>query len=232
MTDVHDGTRSDATDQDPGQGADRDVLRAWVDGWVLSRGASAPVEEPWGFRIEVGRPNHVRRYVLPTADPAVLRELASTIDTPGAWLKVCAPADAVAPLLTDGWSIPTDEYLMATALRPTEAAPPAGYSVRSTTTGGITEVQVLAADGETAATGRIASTGSTAVFDQISTDPAHQRRGLGRLMMASLGNSAAARGATMAVLGASREGRELYLALGWTLHSPLTPAVFRPPSAA
>jgi GNAT superfamily N-acetyltransferase len=50
---------------------------------------------------------------------------------------------------------------------------------------------VRTADGAFAARGKIAVTGPTAAVDQVKTDPAHQRRGLGRLVMRRLTGAAA-----------------------------------------
>jgi ribosomal protein S18 acetylase RimI-like enzyme len=88
-------------------------------------------------------------------------------------------------------------------------------------------VRVCSADGAVAARGQIAVTGSSAVVDQVETDPAHQRRGLGSLVMRTLANDAVARGASTGVLGASSEGRALYEALGWQVHAPLAGFVYR-----
>ncbi|MGW2009169.1 GNAT family N-acetyltransferase [Streptomyces nigrescens] len=62
------------------------------------------------------------------------------------------------------------------------------------------------------------------VFDMIGTEPAHQRRGLGRAVMAALAGRAVERGARQGVLVASPDGRALYEAMGWRLRSPVTAA--------
>ncbi len=46
--------------------------------------------------------------------------------------------------------------------------------------------------------------------------------------MHTLANAATARGATVGVLAASMDGRALYEALGWTVHSPLAGVIYRP----
>ncbi|MFJ3954437.1 GNAT family N-acetyltransferase [Streptomyces libani] len=62
------------------------------------------------------------------------------------------------------------------------------------------------------------------VFDMIGTEPAHQRRGLGRAVMTALAGRAVERGARQGVLVASPDGRALYEAMGWRLRSPVTAA--------
>ncbi|MFH8555566.1 GNAT family N-acetyltransferase [Streptomyces celluloflavus] len=230
------------------------VVRTWVDGWARSRGTDAPRGVPGGFRIEVGSPNHRARYVLPAADPAVLRDLVGAIDTPGLWIKVCAPREALEPALTPAWKISEPQYLMVSALAPMPpATPPPGYTLDLTDHDGIVDARVLfsgsgtgtgsdSGDAVPAASGRAALTtgapGSVAyavpappypaaaVFDMIGTEAAHRRRGLGRFLMATLARRAAELGAGQGVLVASPDGRALYEALGWRLRAPVTAAVF------
>jgi len=209
--------------------ADAEVIRAWTSGWVLSRGASTPVEVPGGFEIEVGKPGHLRRYVLPAADPVVIRDLMERITEPDIWIKVTAHEDEVVPLLAPAWTLMEPGFMMTTTLHSVEVTLPAGYLVNATTEEAVTVVQVLTADGQPAARGRVAVAGESAIFDQIVTEEDHRRRGLGSVVMNTLGNSAVAQGAHNAVLAASDQGRELYLSLGWTVHSILTSAVILPP---
>jgi len=65
------------------------------------------------------------------------------------------------------------------------------------------------------------------VADQIVTETAHRRRGLGRAMMNSLAAEAVAGGCSSAVLMASEAGRGLYSALGWELLSPFVEVCYR-----
>ncbi|MER5227101.1 GNAT family N-acetyltransferase [Streptomyces flaveus] len=65
----------------------------------------------------------------------------------------------------------------------------------------------------------------TFVVDQVETDPAHQRRGLGRVVMHTLTDITAGQGATAGVLVATPEGRALYETVGWHVLAPLTGAV-------
>lgn len=202
-----------------------EAVRAWVTGWSVSRGAPAPVEVPGGHRIDVGLPGHMRRYVLPEADPAVLRDLVAAATEPGTWIKVCAPAGRVTPALTPRWEVQDPEFMMSATLRPATATAPDGYTVRTVTADGVTEAEVRAADGSLAASGRTGRTGGVVVFDRIATDAAHRRRGLGSLVMRALGAAALERGAEHGVLVATREGLSLYGALGWDLRATVTPCV-------
>ncbi|WP_055567399.1 GNAT family N-acetyltransferase [Streptomyces atriruber] len=203
---------------------DTGIVRAWVDGWVISRGAVPPVEEPWGFTVDVGLPQHVTRHVLPDADEALVRRVLEKATAPGTWLKLFVPAETVAPWLTPGWTFDDPHFLMSTTLRPSATDLPVGYQVRTWSRGDVARVLVLAADGSFAARGQAAGPTRTGavVFDQIETSPVHRRRGLGRAVMHALMNEAIGVGARTGVLGATVEGRGLYESLGWTTEAPLT----------
>ncbi|GAA0934044.1 GNAT family N-acetyltransferase [Nonomuraea longicatena] len=202
-----------------------DIVRAWVEGWTVSRATGRPVEEEWGLRVDVGQPGHLVRHVLPEATPALLRRLAGTLTAPGTWLKVCAPAEQVTPSLTAAWTVQVPEYLMTAPLRRTDVTAPAGYTLAVTPRGQIVTARLLTADGEVAARGQIALNGRTAVVDQVETAAGHRRRGLGSIVMRALSSAGAGRGARTGVLVATEEGRALYTTVGWRLHTPVTAAV-------
>lgn len=203
------------------------LARQWVLGWAVSRGTEPPVEQADGFWIDVGLPHHVARHVLLDADEAAVRKVARSVTVPNTWLKAFVAPELVASWLPPGWTSGPPTFLMATQLRASEVRAPDGYALTSETSAGVTFVRVLSADGAVAARGQVAVTGESAVVDQVETDPAHQRRGLGSLVMRTLANDAVARGASTGVLGASVEGRALYEALGWKVHAPLAGFVYR-----
>jgi ribosomal protein S18 acetylase RimI-like enzyme len=207
------------------------LARQWVLGWAVSRGTAPPVEQAEGFRIDVGLPHHVARYVLLDADEATLepavRRVAGSVTVPNTWLKAFVAPEIVACWCPPGWTAGPPTFLMATELRPSEVRAPDGYALTTESSAGVTFVRVLSTDGAVAARGQIAVTGESAVVDQVETDPAHQRRGLGSLVMRTLANDAVAQGASTGVLGASAEGRALYEALGWQVHAPLAGLVYR-----
>lgn len=202
----------------------RAITSAWVRGWTASRGTPAAVDRPWGYRIDVGLPRHVLRHVLPAPDAATVRALCERLTEPYSWLKVMADAEEVAPWITEGWTIPDDPgFMMVKALDPgVRPAPPEGYARNVEVRDGVVRVRILAPDGTLAARGQIAPTGATAVADQIETDAAHRRRGLGANVVLTLEAAAARAGATTGVLSATVDGRQLYGALGWEYRGPLT----------
>ncbi|MCX5211221.1 GNAT family N-acetyltransferase [Kitasatospora sp. NBC_00240] len=205
-----------------------ELARAWVAGWVASRATAAPVAEPWGLRIEVGHPKQVTRHVLFDTDANTVRELARAITAPTTWIKAFVEPGTIAPHLSpQDWAEDIPGFLMAADLRPAPVHAPDGYTLSSDTAQGVTRVRILAPDGSLAARGQIAPTGASAVVDQVETEPAHQRRGLGTVVMRSLGNTALDQGAGTGILGATIEGRALYESLGWTVRAPLAGFIYR-----
>ncbi|MGW0840907.1 GNAT family N-acetyltransferase [Streptomyces sp. NPDC002787] len=209
------------------------IVRAWVDGWVVSRGAAPPVVEPWGFTVDVGMAHHVTRHVFAATNDEVeeeaVRKVAGAVTGAGIWLKVFAESSKVALWLGEGWWVdPEPGYLMSVHLKTWRAAPPLpnGYRLRTWSRGGVTRVMIAAPDGSWAARGQIAAPGATAVVDQIETSPNHRRRGLGTVVMRTLSHAALEQGAEVGVLGGTPDGRGLYESLGWTVEAPLTSAQF------
>ncbi|MFI6942333.1 GNAT family N-acetyltransferase [Streptomyces sp. NPDC050418] len=211
-------------------------VREWVDGWVVSRGASEPVVEPWGYTVHVGQIPHVSRHVLAATNDAVLeadvRKVTESSRGVNWHLKVFADPARVVPWLAPGWEpYGSGDYLMTTELRPEpEVVLADGYRMHTWTRGGVTRVLVADEDGSFAARGQIAPVGASAVVDQIETAEEHQRRGLGKAVMRTLHAAARAQGSTRAVLACTPEGRLLYEAVGWRIVAPLTNARFVGPT--
>ncbi|MFD7445373.1 GNAT family N-acetyltransferase [Streptomyces sp. NPDC059909] len=207
-----------------------DAIRAWVDGWVVSRGAAEPVAEPWGFTIDVGLPRHTTRHVLTDGGAGAVRKVAAAARTPGRRLKVFEDPERVLAWLGPDWTPDEPGFLMRAQLRREEAVLPAGHRLRTWTYGNVTKVLVTTDDGTFAARGQIARGGAArpAVVDQIETAPGHRRKGLGSLVMRTLQNAAVEEGATAGVLGGTPDGRALYEALGWRVLAPLVSVCYDP----
>jgi GNAT superfamily N-acetyltransferase len=186
------------------------LVRAWAEGWAISRGAPAPVEVPEGYRIDVSLPGHLKRYVLPEHAPALARRLTE----PGTWLKICGDGLDLDPR----WEVQAPEYLMTTRLT---SDPPGDVEILER--GQVIDA-IITRDGEPAARGRAALAGDYAVMDQVVTEDAHRRQGLGTTVMQALAAAATARGAATGVLVATADGLALYSRLGWELASPITAA--------
>ncbi|GAA2261158.1 hypothetical protein GCM10010430_51670 [Kitasatospora cystarginea] len=205
-----------------------ELVRMWIDGWIVSRGASDPIDEPWGWTIDMGQAAHVSRHVLPEPREADVRKIVADTSAPGTWLKLFATDDTVRPWLGPGWRFDQPGFLMTVPLAPERPEVPAGYTLTKWTRGGVTRVLVRTTEGHFAARGQVAPTGRTAVVDQIEASPGHRRRGLGSLVMRTLQDTAHAAGAATGVLVGTPEGQALYSTLGWTTHSPMASLWFEP----
>ncbi|MFC1420232.1 GNAT family N-acetyltransferase [Streptacidiphilus cavernicola] len=205
------------------------LVRSWIDGWIVSRGGSEPIEEPWGWTIDVGQAKHVSRHVLPVPTEPDVRKLVAGTSAPGTWLKLFAEDETVLPWIGPGWNLGQPGFLMTCPLAADNPEPPAGYTLTSWTRGGVTRVLVRTTAGHFAARGQIATTGAvTAVADQIETAADHQRKGLGSLVMRTLQNVAYESGARTGLLVGTPEGQALYSALGWTTRSPMASLWYEP----
>ncbi|MFB9202133.1 GNAT family N-acetyltransferase [Nonomuraea spiralis] len=176
--------------------------------------------------MDVGLPGHVTRHIVPAPTPELVAGLTGALTAPGTWLKLCAAAEEVAPVLSPSWTVQEQEFMMTTATLPriTPKAP-SGYTLAITTRAGVTVARLLTDAGEVAARGQFALAGAAAVVDQVETAAGHRRRGLGTVVMTAIAAAAVSRGARSGVLVATAEGQALYETLGWTLHTPMTAAV-------
>ncbi|MEV0523731.1 GNAT family N-acetyltransferase [Streptomyces sp. NPDC050439] len=205
-----------------------ELARSWVDGWTVSRRAPKPVDEPWGLSIQVGQRAQMVRHVLLDTDTETARRLIGSVTRPATYVKAFLAADVMRPWFSPEWA-PTDPgFLMAVDLRPSAVRAPRGYTATTETTGGVIDVRVLAADGELAARGQVGLTGAAGVFDQIVTEEAHRRLGLGTVVMGALTEAAIESGATTGLLGATVQGRALYETLDWKVLAPLTGFIHKP----
>ncbi|MFC8130763.1 GNAT family N-acetyltransferase [Streptomyces sp. NPDC057302] len=208
-----------------------ELVETWVAGWAVSRRTPPPVQMPWGFYIAVAdRPAEVGRHVLPEVTEFLVRSAAETVTAPRTWMKMPVEPEVIEPWLSPGWVVAYEEtgHLMVTDLMATEPAWPEGYTVCLETAGAVVYARVLDAAGGQAAQGQMALLGHAAVMDQVQTEDAHRRRGLGQLVMRTLADHALDKGAGLGVLGATDAGRALYETLGWKKHATMAECVYRP----
>jgi len=209
---------------------------AWIRGWALTREVEPPVAHADGFRIAVGLPRQAARYVFPQPSPAIA-ELGTSVTQPWVYIKAAATSEQLRERLPDHWRIEDLHYMMTCDERPFPGGGrlPAGYRLEvddAVAATGLGHVRVVAPDGTLAASGHVAMEARLAIYDRIGTEPAHQRRGLGRAVMHALQALAAAHGRHAGVLVATEPGRALYESLGWRLHSPWAGAVIPGPDDA
>ncbi len=208
-----------AAEPAPPQAVDAALIEAWLRTRSLSRGLPPPTPDHGGFRVETGLPHEPRRYVFPSPGPRI-RALAATLEDPRILIKLCASAETLAALLPAGWSVGATGYVMSREGSSDGPPPalPAGYRLEIETAGQVAAARILAADGSLAASGRAARYGGVFGYDQIVTDAAHRRQGLGRAVMKGL-EAAGRRAGDLQLLVATEEGRALYATLGWSVRS-------------
>ena len=194
-------------------------ILAWTEGWARSRQVQPPTPIQDGVALHVGTLTESGRYVLTVTDSDRARALTSEVRTTNFWIKWPAAPHEDEPWMPKGWKIVERQFLMATHLVPSSPPLPSGYRLEIQEGDGAVEVRVLTDAGSVAARGRVGMT-EIAVPDQIVTQDAHMRRGLGRVVMSTLCNAAMEGGRSDAVLLASAQGRHLYDDLGWRLLTP------------
>lgn len=201
-------------------------IEIWAFGYALTRGYPAPHAVPTGLWLEIGKPDQRGRFVLPRFDPAAFTDLAQSIEGPGVYIEAPAPRETAVPLLPEHWTVRERAYLMTTTFGATERLPPpASYQLLTHDEGGAIRVEIISDGGELAASGLAGLVDGQAVFDQILTQPAHRRLGLGTVVMSALTRRAIERGANRGALIATPDGRALYQTLGWAQWSEVTSVI-------
>lgn len=202
--------------------ADPDLLATWTRGWALTRGAAPPVRDDGGWRIEVGAPDQIRRFVHADIGDALARR-ATAIAEPRVFLKICAEAAAVRPLLPDRWVLRPPGFMM-TLNGPMAGSDEAMAEGRLAfrREGPVLFCTITDPAGAETARGRAVRVGHHVIYDRIAVEPAFRRRGLGGRVMRAL---EAEMGAGPGVLVATEDGRALYRSLGWIRHASYTTAV-------
>jgi GNAT superfamily N-acetyltransferase len=194
------------------------LLWDWLSARSMVRGLPSPIHDRGGMRVDTASPEEIRRHVFAGAAPGI-SELAASIRTPRIFIKMCGPGERLLAMAPPAWRLQPPGYLMAqvTAPRPELVLPP-DYRMEVSSLGSAMKAAIISKDGSLAASGYAAEHGQAFVFDRINTHPAHRRRGLGRALMAALGEKQQS-AVTTRVLVATEEGRALYSTLGWTLLS-------------
>jgi len=202
------------------RGAPPAIVAAWLAGRSHSRGLPAPVRDGEALRVESDLPLERRRYVFHTASEDI-RRIAEAVTQPRIFLKICGSEDEVRPLLPPRWRLTAEDFFMmlegAMSGAPRALGPDYALDVREA--GPLVMARVVGPDGATAASGRAVHAHGVFVYDQIRTDEAHQRRGLGAIVMRAL-EAAGRKDDVPQVLAATAQGRALYESLGWRVRSP------------
>ena len=192
---------------------------AYVAGWALSRRTIRPEPVEHGWHVLTGTEAEPERYVLTRGTAEDIRRVMDAMPRAGSYVKFAGSredwiflADAEWEAGPTGWFMTCDFGRVGSEL---PRRPPMGDLTTATIEDRVARIEI-AHDGEVIASGRAGLAGEWAVPDRIHTDEAYRRRGLGLFVMRRLLDLAAEAGAARAALNASRDGRELYQALGWT----------------
>ncbi|RRS02219.1 N-acetyltransferase [Glycomyces terrestris] len=132
---------------------------------------------------------------------------------------IAGPTALLASAVPSTWTLDEGGHLMTVAFAPASYDVPAEYRLTVETAGPLSVARIHHDNGDLAASARLGRDGDFGVFDKVVTAPAHQRRGLGSLMMRALSGHALALGMRFGLLVGSDEGRALYEHLGWSFVS-------------
>ncbi|MDB5202764.1 MAG: family N-acetyltransferase [Ferruginibacter sp.] len=204
------------------------LMEQWLKAWSLSRKLPAPARFKSGFRVDVGYDNQRARYVFPELNDDFL-QLAETIKEPWIYLKVCAPREAVINVISNEWEVEPQRYMMTSGdpMKSRDTVLNQAYKLEYETTDASFIVRIHTGNGDLAAIGHLVIIENLAVYDRISTEPAHRRKGLGSFVMKELERIAVSNGIFNNFLAATEEGKRLYESLGWKVHCLYTSAVIR-----
>ncbi|SFG26952.1 Acetyltransferase (GNAT) family protein [Novosphingobium sp. CF614] len=209
-----------------GEGRDRALVRAWLEGRSISRGLPAPVFDRGSWRVDTNLDDERVRWVFAAPEEGITA-IGREVTKPFHLLKLCGEAEVLLSLLPDRWRLMSSSYFMSADITLSGPVVPLGYDLELSAEGGVNHAAIFARDGKLAASGFAVETEEAFVYDRIRTEPDHRRRGLGRAVMGALA-SCRKSAASQQVLTATEEGKALYLSMGWTVLSPYVTAGIPP----
>lgn len=204
----------------------KDIIEKWLKGWALSRELPLPVIYRSGFKVDVGHEKQKVRYVFSELNDDFIH-LASSIDEPWVFLKVCASPDELKDYVPSKWEIQPQGYMMS-CLHPmkfSNGSLPNEYKLEFDNYNSTFVVRIVTQNGELASIGRVALVDDIAVYDRISTESDHRRKGLASFLIKELEKIALSKGVFKNFLVATEEGKLLYQSLGWEVYSLYTSVV-------
>jgi len=202
----------------------------WAFGYCAARGYAQPVAAtfPSALWFDAGKPDQTGRFILGNASGEAAATAFAAVDAPHIYVDIAAPRDTILPHIPPHWQPRDPMWLMATGADMPTARPTPDFIIEVDDSADRFEAIARDSDGTLAARGVLGLHGTTAVYDQIVTEPQFGRRGLGSAIMAELGSRALGRGVTDCLLVATSDGKALYERLGWTLRSDIV-SVISPP---
>lgn len=202
------------------------ILEKWLKGWALSRELSLPVKYKSGYMLNVGYENQKRRYVFAELNDDYI-QLSKAINEPWVYLKVCTASNKLKDILSKKWTIESQAYMMycSKQMSVLNTTLVDDYRFEFDNYNSTFVVRIVTKNGKLASVGRVVLVDDLAIYDSISTEPNHRRKGLGTILMKELEKIALANHITNNFLVATEEGKSLYLSLGWEIYSLYTSAV-------
>jgi len=196
-----------------------EIVEKWIEGWSLSRQLPLPTQFQSGFKVDVGLEKQKARYFFPNPNQDFI-DLGKSIVEPWIFLKVCAGPQEVKNLLPNRWKLQPQGYMMncfqPMTLKPSQLDD--HYQVELETYNTTHFLKVRDRSGSLTATGRIVLADDLAIYDRISTESNHRRKGLATFVMKTLEKIALSYGVGRNFLVATEEGKQLYESLGWELY--------------
>jgi len=202
---------------------DPKLVFAWQTAHSLARKSPPPVHDRGGFRVDTDSEKEVKRWVFPKLCDGLYR-VARDISISRHYLKLCGTNEELRGAVPARWDVQPENYFMeATSTAPETSHLPNGYKLELQQAGPVTQVHIIAPNGDLAASGTAAETMEAFVYDRIETAPDHRRKGLGIAVMSALG-SARKSAIGPQLLVATEDGRSLYARLGWVVIAPFASA--------
>ncbi len=207
-------------------GISSDIIEKWLKAWALSRELPLPAKFKSGFKIDVGYETQKTRYVFPELNNDFI-SLSNSINDPWIFLKACASPDEIKPVIPDKWIIQPQGFMMSCSH--IQNIPNINlhkdYKLEFDNYNSTFVVKIVTQKGELASTGRVVLVDDLAVYDRISTDNNHRRKGLAKFLMKELEKIALSKDIFKNILVATEEGKLLYQSLGWQIDSLYTSIV-------
>ncbi len=203
-----------------------DILEKWLNAWSLSRELPLPTKFKSGYKVDVGCTKQKARYVFAELNDNFI-QLSKNIDEPWVFLKVCASPEEVKNNISVRWVLQPQGYMMActSPMNIANGSFPNGYEVQYDSYNSTTVVKIMTKSGDQASIGRLVIVDDLAVYDRISTEENHKRKGLATFLMNELERIAISRNVHKNFLVATEEGKLLYQSLGWKVCSLYTSVV-------
>lgn len=203
-----------------------DIIEKWLKGWCLSRELPLPVKYESGFKIDIGYEKQKVRYVFPELNDDLI-QLSKSINEPWIFLKACTSPDKLKSAISEKWIIQPQGYMM-TCFHPMNAlniSLNTDYRLELAKYNSTSVIRIVTQTGELASIGRVILVDDLAIYDRISTESNHKRKGLATFLMKELEKIALSKGVFNNFLVATEEGKSLYESLGWEVHCLYTSVV-------